>query len=135
MLGVVGARARLLVLLVVASLLASVSGFARVLYVCRMSGRVAPSCCCAHGMKAPSRHAALRRADCCEEITIQARASLASAAAEGPDLPLPALAVQLPVSPPPRFHLAVGDGWSPHWSRGPPDTGPPLYLRNCTLLT
>jgi hypothetical protein len=129
------ARARLMALVVVASLLASVSGLARVLYVCHMSGRVAPACCCGAAKKAPSQHATLRRVDCCERIAIQARASLASGAVEFPDLPPSELAATIPAVEPRRFRLTAQDGWSPHWSRGPPDTGPPIYLRNCTLLT
>jgi hypothetical protein len=128
------ARVRLLTLLVVASLLVSVSGFARVVYVCRMSGRVGAACCCAAQKHTPSKAPALRRADCCEAKAIAGGERLASGTAELPAVAPPALAVVLPALLPPRLP-ALKVGFPPPRSRGPPDTGPPLYIKHCTLLT
>lgn len=128
------ARVRLLTLVVVASLLASVSGFARVVYVCRMSGHVATSRCCAAAKKTPSKAPALRRADCCEAKALAFGERLASGTAELPEIAPPALAAASPMLVPPAL-LALQIGFAPPRSRGPPDTGPPLYIKHCTLLT
>jgi hypothetical protein len=128
------ARVRLLTLVVVASLFASVSGFARVVYVCRMSGRVATSCCCAAAKKVSSKSPALRRADCCEAQALVFGERLASGTPDVPEIAPPSLVAVRPVFVPPAVP-ALQLGYAPPRSRGPPGPDLPLYIKHCTLLT
>ncbi len=129
----------LLVALVVTTLLPG-AAFARVLYACGMTGRVATACCC----KAAARHAAegekqretpakLERPGCCEALPAEVTRTDATVAPDGHVVAAAGLSAVLPIparlTPPAVTALAE----LPR-ARGPPAPSAPLYLENCSLL-
>lgn len=128
-----------LVALVVTTLLPG-AAFARVLFECAMTGRVAPSCCCkassAHGVdgaKERREPAKLQRAGCCETVSAEFERRDATVAPDAGSVAPPGLVAVLPVPPavaPPAVALRVD---LPR-ARGPPAADAPLYLQNCSLL-
>lgn len=105
-------------------------------YFCRMLDRVMPACCCGHeeGLQA-APGAQIRAADCCERLSAAAGAgSIAARDADtrfhgpvfftaSPALSFTALPVALGILPPALAVLA------------PLGQGPPLFLKNCSILT
>src|SRR5262245_35594520 len=63
------ARLGVLAVLLVASVVASSSGFARAQFFCRMSGQIGRACCCAkHTPKAKVGTVEVRSIDCCQVV-------------------------------------------------------------------
>jgi hypothetical protein len=103
-------------------------------YRCRFSGRVMDACCCK--ARAATSHvsasAEVRPADCCDTI----RSSSAKVAASLRDV------VQLATPGAPESTLALVPDATPTGSTGPltrlavqARAGPPIFLRDCRLLT
>lgn len=125
--------------LVMATVLTTPAGaLARVAHICSMTGQRTFTCCCATA-KSRAKEMARQLAgqvriqidDCCEPLDSQESTTGA--------LPLPVapLAALMPEC------LTVTDmtsGWQApeptRWwrSRGPPGTGPPLFIKYCSLL-
>lgn len=135
---------------VVAALLSSPSVvLARAAMICSMSGpRPVSACCCAsahargaqQAKRSPAealsetQRAQLEAAPCCSFDVSDGSAAAPSKASNAPsELLGPALAGRLsdePLGPIP-WVLPVASGWS---YRGPPPSGPPLFIKHCTLL-
>jgi hypothetical protein len=119
-----------LVLLVAMSLLV---GAPRVLsYVCTIDGRTRASCCCdAHGAHiGPSDAAQLQHRGCCEveadDVDLQAAALRATQ--------FSSVVVSVPVQLPDVPVAGSCEARTSTSARGPPSTGPPLFIRNCRFL-
>jgi hypothetical protein len=130
-------RLRAVVALIAAvTLLAPATALAGVVYRCSMSGSVGKKCCCAKAKEEAKRSPcgeAIERPDCCEaEVGAARDASLAGAErlpAVGPAVLLRVLTIAELEA------LSAGTGPSQILqARGPPSTGPPLYVQNCALL-
>jgi hypothetical protein len=104
-------------------------------YFCRVMERVLPACCCAHESPTkPSEGSEVRAADCCEKISAAART--ASATLSDPPKHVPPFALVATV---PSFTVAlaptsVASTPVPN-AQAPPGLGPPLFIKNCSLLT
>jgi hypothetical protein len=130
---------RLLALTLLLSQALPASAFARVLYACQFSGRVASTCCC-KGKQAETERAKgaasdtkLERPACC---TLQFDDSGVPAAALLGPWQGDALAVP-PSFEPVRIVTQFHDGDAArfaHPSRGPPGSKVPLYIRHRALL-
>jgi hypothetical protein len=130
---------RLAALFVAVVTLLSTTAFGRVLYECRMSGLVASKCCCAaegSGGRLEedrSRQPELERDGCCK-LTADDAGRVPSTA--GPE----SLQV-LPAAVAEKLWFAWGleaavdqQACAVANARGPPASGPPLFLRHCSLL-
>lgn len=127
-------RARLFGLVLVAAMLASSTGFARVQFLCRMSGLVGDPCCCArHEKKSDASVAELRETNCCQAIVGKSADRAAFEPPTGIRIPPPGLVVSTELAAPPVPAVALELPRTIR-SRGPPANGPPLYIKHCTLL-
>lgn len=131
---------RLLALILLLSQALPAKAFARVLYACQFSGRVASTCCCKgrqseteHAKSADASGAKLERPGCCRVQVNDSGAPVAALLA-----PWQAEAFAVPPSfQPMRVVADAHDGSVPrfaHPSRGPPGSKVPLYIRHRALL-
>jgi hypothetical protein len=112
------------------------SGLDGLLYFCNMTGEVGQKCGCPHEPGPSMAKMSISSASCCERISSNdlvppTRAEVLSLELQGPD--------QLAVIPsqwddriwtPSNTGLAV-----PYGARGPPpDTGPPIFIKHCSIL-
>jgi hypothetical protein len=134
-----GLRTRIPVLLV-ALLVALPAGAAgRHQYFCRMMGRLMDACCCASAQADANAKPVLgpeaKAKDCCERVERAGREGIpalrdGALRIESPVVAtLPAL---IAVEPAPVFSLR---GINRERARAPPALGPPIFLKNCSLLT
>lgn len=125
--------ARLLVALAVLMVLPG-SAWGSVHYLCRMSGRVQASCCCAkHEPATPIATAGVSAPDCCERLvpgeTTKATSPRATVASIEPAALAAVVPVPLDVRPAaPSEHRTV------ERSRGPPGPRRPLFVVHCAYL-
>ncbi len=105
-------------------------------YFCHVMERVLPECCCAHedSPDKSSKGTEVRAADCCEAISAAARTGSATLSDTPKHVPLFALATALPsftvaAAPSSKVSAPVPN------AQAPPGLGPPLFLKNCSLLT
>ncbi len=118
----------LLALAVAAQLVAPGIGRAGVEWVCAKDNAVHRSCCCEEGMVAGRRCAKLEAPDCC-----QLRAAADGQATRAGDTPSPApLQISRTIAVVPVALAVAGGPCSAAPLRGA--TGPPIFLRNCSLL-
>jgi hypothetical protein len=105
-------------------------------FFCRSMERVMSSCCCQHeGPSAHERDAGsprLERAACCVRIEATTGSAALRPAAALLDAPL--LVALGPAFEPVPTPAARALGSSHVQARAPPDTGPPLFIQNCSLL-
>jgi len=112
------------------------SAFGQGLLFCRPMNRVMTTCCCQHRVTAAEPNApTFERAPCCERIEPGSHGVISTVPAVASRLDA-SLAVALA----PPFELAavpfVRTVTSlPASARAPPETGPPLFIRHCSLLT
>jgi hypothetical protein len=128
-------RLQLTALFAVLAVLLSGGAAAHAQYRCRMSGRILEACCCAKvaAHAAQSGGTEARPADCCELVVTQARAAATQTFEETRKLPaatITAFPVLLTITPPQTFEdrLVLRD-------RAPLAIGPPLFIKNCSLLS
>jgi hypothetical protein len=130
------ALAALLVLLVALPL----GAVHRVQYFCKMMGRVMDTCCCSkadavQSVHRPAARPEIKAADCCEKLESAARHG-APAVRDGalrvlsPGYATISASVAVVAQAQPSLLLAP----SVH-ARAPPALGPPIFLKNCSLLT
>ncbi|HEV8548250.1 MAG TPA: hypothetical protein VGQ57_04460 [Polyangiaceae bacterium] len=126
-------RARFLIVLA-ALLLLPGSAWARVQYLCHMSGRVQATCCCEAREKAlaPSSGPAAK-GDCCDRLTPAAGSPATNSRATADSIPSAALAavVAAPIyfargAPAPELFVRQ--------SRAPPGATRPLFAVHCAYL-
>jgi len=129
-------RLRILVLTLMAGLLVPVTAFARVLSICNMGGAKAKACCCHKGAKkAGCKTPAIDRQSCCKTlVTHSEKASATQGAGAGFDVPPAALLERLPAIAHTERALSEGARFAPR-ARAPPPIGPPLFLRDCRILS
>jgi hypothetical protein len=130
-------RLRLVVLTLLAGLLVPVTAMARVLSVCNMaSGLRAKACCCHKGEReAPScQGPAIDRQACCSTLVSHVEKASATTPVSGGDVPPAVFLERLPAIEISEFALAESERLAPR-SRAPPLIGPPLFLRDCKLLS
>jgi hypothetical protein len=120
--------------LLVASLLAASTGFARAQFLCRMSGQIGRACCCSrHTERAPAGTAEVRQTDCCQTVIAKSADRVVAEPPPGVEVP-PAAGAFVPFEVAPAAPRAALVRLTPNRSRGPPLHGPPLYIKHCTLL-
>lgn len=140
----IGRRFRTLALLVAALLVLPSVVLARAAMVCSMTGQRTFSCCCASakasaaaGSQRGSAKSGAKRADVESARCCKYDPSVGAAVSAGFKVPLellgPALADGIDhegivVMP---WVVPIARGWS---YRGPPPSGPPLFIKHCTLL-
>lgn len=128
------ARARLFAVVLVASLFASATGFARVQFLCRMTGLVGSACCCAHHEDgAEPAGAGVRPSDCCEAVAGKSAERAVTEPPSGVQVPEALSSVLLSFVVPQAPNVVVEPPRLVR-SRGPPANGPPLYIKHCSLL-
>jgi hypothetical protein len=127
--------ARLLVLLAALMVLPG-SAWSHVHYLCHMSGRVQPSCCCEQRRisRESERAPSVRASDCCERLTPGDGVKATSTRATTDSVPPAALAALLPDP------LYLGPSLQAshpviRQSRGPPRSTRPLFIVNCAYLS
>ena len=106
-----------------------------VAYLCLMDGQVRSVCCCkTPPAEAYKECARVERAnDCCEVRVTEADLQPARVERTERQTQSPAVVATLPIVaqvPKP----ASRDANPPLGARGPPETGPPLFVRNCSYL-
>src|SRR5690606_22506986 len=125
--------------LVLATLLVVPSGaLAKAAQLCSMTGERTFSCCCA-AAKSKARKSAKQLAgqprvqadDCCESCERPETAGVLSTSAAGAFTA--ALLERVTVEDLVSAWRTVEPGRFA-WSRGPPSTGPPLFIKHCSLL-
>jgi hypothetical protein len=117
----------LLSLLLVAQLLAPGIGRASVEFLCEMDNAVHRSCCCENGMRAERRCARVEQADCC---TLRPGAEQPATRSDAAPVVTPLLievaaATRVAAADAGRRCMVTGPGGA---------VGPPIFLRNCTIL-
>jgi len=117
----------LLSLLLVAQLLAPGIGRASVEFLCEMDNAVHRSCCCENGMRRERRCARVEQADCC---TLRPGAEQPATRSDSAPVVTPILievaaATRVAVDDAGRRCMVSGAGGA---------VGPPIFLRNCTIL-
>lgn len=123
-------------LTLVAGLLVPVTAFARVLAMCNMAGRSGKTCCCQHddSDEKKCRGPAVDRAPCCTVLVSEAEKAAATHAGSANDVPPAALLERLPAALHDELALASGARFAPR-ARAPPASGPPIFLRDCRILS
>lgn len=129
-------RLHLLVLALVAGLLVPVTAFARVLALCNMAGGSGKVCCCHKDGRDEEqcRRPAIDRAPCCTLLISEAERAAATHTGSASDVPPAALLERLPAVEHGELSLASGARFAPR-ARGPPASGPPIFLRDCRILS
>lgn len=131
---------RLLALLALVLVAMPLGAVAREQYFCRVMGRVTTGCCCAQAaakarvLARSDDGACIQRQDCCARIQESrgAAPALRDAALRMP-VAVDAMATAVFFVPEPApMGLLLADAVQ---ARAPPPTGPPLYLKNCALLS
>jgi hypothetical protein len=121
--------------LAVVALLVSSGAAASTRYLCRMTGRVVATCCCAtegssRATRAPQQ---ARPADCCEKIVTAARSGATGIRAQFDGISGPSWVATLPpyAYAPLTAQLV---GVPVRSARAPPAAGPPLFIAHCAFL-
>lgn len=128
---------RLLALIVAAMLLAPASALMEVVYFCKMSGAIGSRCRCAHPNEPPSADSygpTADRPDCCEARLTGGMNVVASASGLPAGVGPAVLAREMTIAElieRGQPGIVVGQAVA----RGPPHTGPPIYLEHCSLLS
>jgi len=117
----------LLSLLFVAQLLAPGAGRASVGYQCEMDNTVHRSCCCDEGMQRPSSCSRVHAADCC---TVRPGAERQATRSDTSTNLAPLLSEVVAWTPAALPASVLAHRRCPL----PGALGPPIFLRNCTLL-
>ena len=102
---------------------------------CRIDGMLRSACCCPEKKEAPSSHAAIRAADCCERAILGSHQRPAMEAPRAPNVDhvLAAATVPLVAVAVPTITPATGIDWSAQ-RYGPTREGPPLVLLKHAFL-
>jgi hypothetical protein len=105
-------------------------------YFCRVMDRVLPECCCAHedSRDKPSEGTEIRATDCCERMSAAARTGSASLSDVPRHVAPLALVATLPLFTAAALPTSEALAPIPN-AQAPPGLGPPLFLKNCSLLT
>ena len=134
-------RTRLLALLTALAIALPVGAAGRDLYFCHVMGRTLSSCCCP-GATSSSLHvrtatvdAKIEKSNCCTVVEHEVTPTIPGIRDEATRVhaPLAAISVALFEAIPGPNLRALLD--APVRARAPPGSGPPLYLKNCALLT
>ena len=128
-------RLQIIALFAALSILLSGAAAAHVRYRCSMSGRLLDACCCAKAGATPAsnRPVEVRAPDCCERVVSAARGGATATLEIERSLPAAVAAlVPLRIDPLPRPSVETHIVWR---SRPPPAIGPPLFIKNCSLLS
>lgn len=129
-------RTRLLVLALIAGLMVPVTAFARVLSICNMRGRTARVCCCHRGQQ-KAQHCktpAAEQAPCCTQLISHADKGAMGQAGASLDVPPAALVGHAPALAYFEREIAENSRLAAR-ARAPPQGGPPLFLRDCRILS
>ena len=132
-------RARLLALLALLLVALPLGAGGSTRYLCRAMGRVMDSCCCPKAKAAHGAQAAVttvKAPDCCSVLERAGHEGTPAVLDGAPRVPTPELAlatsIDIVVLEPGLYLLAL----DVVQARGPPPRpGPPLFLKNCSLLT
>ncbi len=133
-------RVKLAVLLALAVFLLPATSLGRVLTFCKMSGRLGQTCCC-HGAdhqvrlrvpKLAAEPTQAKRPGCCEQRLTKSAQILTAQTEVSAPVPSGVLIAELSV--PEVCEREPVNVTVPRAARGPPPLGPPLYIRNCSLL-
>jgi len=129
-------RIKLLALVALLSVALPLGAWPGAQYFCRMMDRVMPACCCGHDeslQEVPGDQ--LRAADCCERLS--AARGAGSTAARDADTRFhgPVLFTTLPTVSFTALPVASGVVPPALAVHAPLGQGPPLFLKNCSLLT
>ena len=102
---------------------------------CRIDGMLRSACCCPAKTEAPTSHAAIRAADCCEQAVIVAHQRPAMEAPRAPhvDQVLTAAIAPFVAFTVPAIAPAARIDWAAQ-RYGPPREGPPLVLLKQAFL-
>jgi hypothetical protein len=103
-------------------------------YLCRMTGKVSESHCCAAKRAQVSRacYAQVQAPDCCELIQAHGRATAAATRTHSQDVPAAAMILAPAFALPARRPRSEASHESTVAKTHPP--GPPRFLMNCTFL-
>ena len=105
-------------------------------YFCRAMDRVLAASCCAHEEEAQQRSASpeISAEDCCARVSATARTGVVVVPDLVTGVSAPALIATLP--PFALGALPAGVAMAPiPRAQAPPGLGPPLFLKNCSLLS
>lgn len=124
-------RTRLLAVLLA---LTAVLPAAGPLWLMCQDGRLHSACCCEGEAEAQAAEARIEAPDCCVVADVDAAQPSPTACSDAFQVPPPVLLEQARVA----FAAAVIEAPVParvaERARGPPPSGPPLYVENCALL-
>jgi hypothetical protein len=125
---------RILTLLVAVAVLLSSGVGGRTQYFCRMMDRVMSECCCKGKQQRADQHkAGIEAADCCKRIAPSTHAAVAATRDSVASIPQAQVVATLSTFdwtlPAAQQSITL-----PVLARGPPDTGPPLFIAHCALL-
>ncbi|HTA89649.1 MAG TPA: hypothetical protein VK745_08745 [Polyangiaceae bacterium] len=128
-------RLQILALLAVVAVLVSSGAAASTHYLCRMTGRVVATCCCASEGSSRATHAPqqARPADCCEKIVTAARAGMTSTRAWFDGISGPSLVATLPPYGYAPLNAQIV-GMPVRSARAPPAGRPALFIVHCAFL-
>jgi hypothetical protein len=132
-------RARLPVLLAVLLVALPAGAAGRHQYFCEMMGRLLDTCCCAAAKASatskPNAGPEFRAKDCCERIESATRDAIPALRDGALRIESPVVGTLAPIAfvvPAPSFELLSINRVR---ARAPPALGPPIFLKNCSLLT
>ena len=128
--------ARAMALAMVILVAAPAAGLGQLLYSCAMTGEVGPRCCCMHEAKATALDGpVVATAPCCEIVRADPLVQPMRVEVVSPELETPDL-IALPERPDDRRWAQASTGLvMPTGARTlPPHTGPPLFIRHCSIL-
>jgi hypothetical protein len=127
---------RAMALMMALVLAAPTSGLGQLAYFCSMTGEVGERCCCRHeAEKASPDGPTMSAAPCCEIFNPDEQLQPTRFELKSPEFETPEF-VALPTASDDRIQVRKPTRVAlPHGARGPPpDTGPPLFIQNCSFL-
>jgi hypothetical protein len=133
-------RTQLLALLTALAIALPLGAAGRDRYFCHVMGRTLSSCCCSGAKGSPDVHAKtvdtkIEKSNCCTVVDREVAPTISGTRNEATHFQPPLAAIRVPFFegiPGPNLHSLIDD---PVRARAPPGSGPPLFLKNCSLLT